>query len=684
MPPPPAIGSVRPSNADAPKDDDSTTARWIARDTSSAPDEPRAATQSRARPVAATRPVVPAPPPVGPSSSPSGLRAPSLGPSTTAEGPGDSAGTWLRTEGWDLDDDAGSSAATSTPAAAATSTPAAAATKSAATGEAKPGGKELGPMPAGPKLGAKEPGSVPSMPKRGGAARGPLPRPRVTPKPSDDAPLFGATDEVEPLFGRTSSTAATDARADAGAELDDLLTAAAAAAPAIDASAPPTTSALLDALPSFDAAPSSETVPEDGVPVMDANALLGAAMAPAAPYEPLTPIAAEIAPIGGDDDEEPAAAGPRLPVPGMLRDGGALAAADFRAAPRAPRSQPAAAMPPPRGMVPPKRSEDEPHLRAGDTRSFVAQVAEELMEEVERHRAVSTASNDAADEDGATHEAKAPHRDAEAAPVAAAKDAPRPAVVPIAQSPGPAPAVAAKRRSMGLLAGALGLAAVIGLVWANRDAREPAAPQTAAATALEPAATASPAGRAEPSLASPIAATADGAARDDDGVAGADAPSPEPAEDAMAAEGGGVAAAAAADVEAEPASADEAAAGPTGGGATRKSSGRSKSSSGGKASEGDGKPEPAAPKADAPASAEKLLEQARAAYKAGKGSTAYSLAAKSNRLSPSGDAAEVMALAACQMHDADKAKAALKNVPLFRRGPVRSTCKSTYDVKLGL
>ena len=124
-----------------------------------------------------------------------------------------------------------------------------------------------------------------------------------------------------------------------------------------------------------------------------------------------------------------------------------------------------------------------------------------------------------------------------------------------------------------------------------------------------------------------------------------------------------------------------------GGSSTRKSSGK-RSGGSSKKPAGDGgsaKPEPTstAKPEEAPTAA-KLLKQARSAYNAGKGSTAYSLASKSNRMEPSGAAAEVMALAACQMKDADKAKAALRTVPLFTRTSVRNTCKNKHGVKLGL
>jgi len=82
--------------------------------------------------------------------------------------------------------------------------------------------------------------------------------------------------------------------------------------------------------------------------------------------------------------------------------------------------------------------------------------------------------------------------------------------------------------------------------------------------------------------------------------------------------------------------------------------------------------------------AAKLLSRAKAAYRKGNSSSAYTLASKSNRLEPSTEAAELRVLAACQMNAPDKARNALWAVPLLRRTGVRSICKSKHGVRMGL
>lgn len=85
-----------------------------------------------------------------------------------------------------------------------------------------------------------------------------------------------------------------------------------------------------------------------------------------------------------------------------------------------------------------------------------------------------------------------------------------------------------------------------------------------------------------------------------------------------------------------------------------------------------------------PADATALLAEARRAYAAGQGATAYRLAARSQALRPTGDAAEVMTLAACQQQRPDTAAEALRAVPLLRRGSVRSTCKQAHGLRIKL
>lgn len=94
------------------------------------------------------------------------------------------------------------------------------------------------------------------------------------------------------------------------------------------------------------------------------------------------------------------------------------------------------------------------------------------------------------------------------------------------------------------------------------------------------------------------------------------------------------------------------------------------------------RPEARREPAEPPADAASLLAEARRAYAAGQGATAYRLAARSQALRPTADAAEVMTLAACQQHRLDAAAEALRAVPLLRRGGVRSTCKQAHGVRI--
>jgi hypothetical protein len=95
-------------------------------------------------------------------------------------------------------------------------------------------------------------------------------------------------------------------------------------------------------------------------------------------------------------------------------------------------------------------------------------------------------------------------------------------------------------------------------------------------------------------------------------------------------------------------------------------------------------PEPRTEPPIVPADAASLLAEARRAYAAGQGATAYRLAARSQKLRPSGEAAEVMTLAACQQKRADAANDALRGVPLMRRAHVRSGCRQAHGVRLKL
>jgi Domain of unknown function (DUF4388) len=79
-----------------------------------------------------------------------------------------------------------------------------------------------------------------------------------------------------------------------------------------------------------------------------------------------------------------------------------------------------------------------------------------------------------------------------------------------------------------------------------------------------------------------------------------------------------------------------------------------------------------------------LLVRARTAYNSGQGATAYRLASRSQQRRPSGEAAELMTLAACLLGHPDDALTALRSVPLLRRSGVRATCKHAHNVRLKL
>jgi hypothetical protein len=687
MPPPPAIGSVRPpakttgdeptpaeaqatsSGEGAELGDESATARFPSLNAEIAEDDgPSEDVGSRSLPIAVPRPMVPPPPSVGSASSSSGLRAPSLGPPTAAGSAADSAGSWPKTDGWDLDDDAGSG--------------------SVPTGAGAPKA-----MPR-PKPTAPKPTSVPRV----GALPKVMPAPKTTPTPKatravDATASAGASSDAGPLFGAAQSPAGSpslgagplfgEARSPGAAQsLDGSSSLGAAHSPdgsSLDVAY------LLDGSPSLGTAPSSHPEPAwdtplldaapsldgeaspDGVPMLDSASLLGAA------------IALETTPEEPNQDAAPSV--PRLPLPGMMRDGPAPRAADFRANPRPPRTQTPGAMAPLRGMMPPKlRDDEEPRLKPGDTAAFVAQVAVELMEEVDRSRAA--AREPIASEPAVDLLARDEHEDAVplVAPRAAVAASTAPKAVAAAVAYGSERDAQAKRR--GMILGVVGVAAAIGLVvWLSMGKDDEPAPQTAAATvAVEPTPPTPAADDGKviaevvPPAPSPLVAVVEDEAGSTGEPAAAETGATSDDEPAMAASTG---------PQEEPAPVD-AATEPAASSSSRKpSSSKSKSSSKPTAQD---EPKPKAePKPDDGApSAQKLLKQARTAYNAGKGSTAYSLASKSNRMEPTGDAAEVMALAACQMNDVDKAKSALRNVTLFRRSSVRSTCKTKHNVKIPL
>lgn len=782
MPPPPAIGSARPlqgepgtgaaagerprgsaadpgaSVAKESTPDESATQRWTALGVDIAEDDgPADDVGSRSLPIGARPPSAPSPPEVSPlegaSTSSTSLKVPSLGPPAAVGAASESAGSWPRTDGWDLDEPDSMDASASVPSVpkpAASTVPSvprlggtkepgsvpsvpklgsvptipklgAAATKDA--GGSVPSVPKLGSVPSIPKPGgpskvgplpkpgaAREVGSVPSMPKLGAATKpAPLPRSGGGPRPATAARhrrAAEAEEDVKPLFGTALTDdgslaaglgAGTKGAAEAGAEppLDAWASFSPSStnAAAIDALAPPSSDSPLDALPSFDAGPPGDGAPQDGFPSLDSSMLVGATLEPLGDFEP-TPVQAGLAPVAIDDDDDPAPSIPRLPIPGMLRDGFAPAA-DFRATPRTPRSpQPPPAMATPRGMVPPKlREGEEPRLKPGDTQALVAQVTEELIEELDRERTEKAAATAAA-----AAAALAAHDREAAVPVAAAAASARPAaspaaasVVPIASSHPSARAGESKRRGMVLGIGAIGVAAAIGLfVWlqSNRDS-EPPTQTAAASTPSGPTADDGAGVKPEPptpvvapAVVAPAAEAAEAASTSGPAEvepAATASSGPEPTAESQAGDAG---AEAPSDAEASPEPANSAGSGSS----SRKSSGKS-GRSGGKSSGDAAKDEPTSPppaKTDDAPTAAKLLKQARSAYDAGKGSTAYSLASKSNRMEPTGAAAEVMALAACQMKDADKAKSALRTVPLFSRASVRNTCKTKHGVKLGL
>lgn len=396
-----------------------------------------------------------------------------------------------------------------------------------------------------------------------------------------------------------------------------------------------------------------------------------------------------------DPPEEPTPSVPRLPVPGMLRDGSVPPRpADFRAAPRL-RPQTAAAMTPLPGVVPPRlrplEGDDAPKLATHDTMQLVAEVATELMQAQEEDEASAAAAAVPPAEAAVEVKADGSPRASAVTPFPAATSAAPLAFmeVPVAAAPGAE--AAAKRRGMLMGMGVMGTAAALALVaWLVLGGDdEPTDPQVAAAPAAtaevpQPPAHAAPTVADEPTPPEPTPAASTGPhealadSGDTTGVAEAADTS------AATADTGETGDPEALGAEGDDASEPEVVAMADGDKPSRRSAG-GKPKPRAKADPQPAKEEPkAATKTEESLSAEELLKRARSAYASGKGSSAYSMASKSNRMRPSGDAAEVMALSACAMNDANKAKNALKNVPLLRRGGVRNTCKSKHGVKLGL
>jgi hypothetical protein len=87
-------------------------------------------------------------------------------------------------------------------------------------------------------------------------------------------------------------------------------------------------------------------------------------------------------------------------------------------------------------------------------------------------------------------------------------------------------------------------------------------------------------------------------------------------------------------------------------------------------------PEPPPPRAKPrPPSASALLQQARSAFTDGDFAAAYRLARRSQATSGSNDALELMTRAACRRDDKASALAALRQLPLLDRAPVRRDCR---------
>ena len=84
---------------------------------------------------------------------------------------------------------------------------------------------------------------------------------------------------------------------------------------------------------------------------------------------------------------------------------------------------------------------------------------------------------------------------------------------------------------------------------------------------------------------------------------------------------------------------------------------------------------PAAASGSSGPSADELLSDARKASLGGDASQAYKLAKQSYAKKKSAAAAQVMAISACKMGDAGKAKAAYKKLPAAKKGAVEKVCE---------
>lgn len=406
-----------------------------------------------------------------------------------------------------------------------------------------------------------------------------------------------------------------------------------------------------------------------------------------APTRSATPVGeAEASTSAKEEQPAPAPAPPKLPMPSMLRDGKEAPAADFRAKPRPRASAKAAAMPPPRGMVPPKlgaeQDEGERKLNPGDTASFVAAVAVELMQEASaEEEAVSPAAASMA---GA--KARAESETEKAAVVV-------PPATAAANDDGP-------RKGALWIGGAIAAVLVFGGIWwmTSGDDEPPTGTSNTVAAAEPEPEPKPPVAEPEPE---PIPAAAGstggtggtedtgagstGTGDDGSGTQGSDGSSDSGTGGSGTNDTGG--SDTGSDTEGATETGDEIIEDePVAAASSRPRSRRPKPKP---PADSTSKPTPPKPKPKPkpetkPLSPSDLLAKARTAYKSGKGAAAYGFASKSYRQGKSNAAAELMTLAACQMKNPAKAKAALRNVPLLSRNRVRSTCKSKHGVKIGL
>lgn len=403
---------------------------------------------------------------------------------------------------------------------------------------------------------------------------------------------------------------------------------------------------------------------------------------------------------------------PRLPLPGMLRDGPAPRSADFREAPRA-RSGPStvAAMAPPKGVIaPPRRGtpeeDEQSRLKPGDTAAFMAEVAAELMQEDAQGSTIHGVAVEIMDDEEAGAQMSAAGLSLPPnAPAATSLKATGPTKL---ATPATVPADAPSKRR-GVLLG-LGITTGVGLLlllWFGlRESPKEPTPLEKNAAADEPR---TPGDRT--SDAAPTGLLADGATPADAStgpeVGAAAIHDAHPTTGAFAGSAGQSGSASTTGGETDDATGSDTTGGdtttgdptgttaaPTDDGAEPVASASNPRSSSRPRSRGKkdrpkptptSKPKPTPkPKPEAPPDASALLTQARAAYNGGRHSSAFALASRSHRARKTSEAAELMTLAACGMSNSGKAKAALKKVALLRRGSVRSKCKSKHGVKLGI